>query len=385
MRVIITGVTGQTGSYMVEYLLNQEIPNLKVYGVVRRLSQPNHDRITHIEDERFELITGDVTDGVSMEKIISGIVPDYFINLAANSFVGNSWDMPLNHIKTNFEGVLHQLEAIKKHAPHCRYYNAGTSEEVGDVDYSPQDEKHIMKPRSPYGVAKCAARHLIKVYRESYGMYAVQGRLYNHESERRGHEFVTRKITMNVARIEKALNENKISDLEPLELGNLDAKRDWSHAEDFVDGIWRMLNQEKFNENLEKIPYSQGSILLPFEVEKRNAQELSKHVKEYVLASNETHTVREFVELAFKAAGIDGVWWNLTGKPEDEEYILALPNGLATKIKVTLVKINPKFYRPAEVDLLWGDSTAARTELGWEPKVSFEELVTRMVKNDLKS
>jgi GDPmannose 4,6-dehydratase len=244
--------------------------------------------------------------------------------------------------------VIHILEAIRQHKPSCRFYNAGSSEEYGNVAYTPQDENHPAKPRSPYGASKSAARQLVKVYRESYNLYAVQGLLFNHEGVRRGEEFVTRKITKGVARIKKAISEGK--SFEPIELGNVKARRDWSDAEDFVDGIWKMLNQT--------------------------------HPNEYVLSSNETHTIAEFVWFAFKSAGIEGAWH---GEAERSEFSITTKDAIKYEpVTSVLVKINPKFYRPAEVDLLLGDSTKARNELKWEPKTSFEQLVDKMVVNDLK-
>ena len=236
-KAIVTGVTGQVGSYMADFLL--KFTNIKVYGAIRRLSVPNHKNIEHIKDPNFELIEMDLGDEHSIFTTIQEIQPDYFINFAANSFVGNSWHMPVNHFDTNALGVMRQLEAIRKICPNCRYYNAGSSEEFGDVMYSPQDLKHPPRPRSPYGASKVAARQIVKVWRDSYNLFAVQGYLFNHESERRGEEFVTRKITMNVARIKKELDEGKKP--EPFELGNVEAKRDWSHAEDFVRAVWLML------------------------------------------------------------------------------------------------------------------------------------------------
>lgn len=232
-------------------------------------------------------------------------------------------------------------------------FSGNSSEEMGDVIISPQTMEHPARARSPYGAAKIAARQLVKVYRESYGLYAIQGLLYNHESERRGEEFVSRKITFGVARIYHAI-KNKNFDFQPIELGNLDAKRDWSHAEDFVVGIWKMINQEG-------------------------------QPKEYLLSSNETHSIREFIELAFNAAGIRGVWSNPFGKPEDEKYLLSDDGVLATKRYVPLISVNPKFYRPAEVSLLHGNSTEARKELEWTPKNSFNDLVNRMVKSDIEN
>lgn len=344
-KVIITGVTGQDGSLMADYLLKNT--DYTVVAGIRRLSVPNHKNIEHlIGNPRFKLIDLDVTDAMNTALVIREENPDYFINLAANSFVGNSWTMPVNHFNTNCMPVLYQLEAIRKHAPHCRYYNAGSSEEFGDVVVVPQTEEHPLRPRSPYGAAKASARHLVKVYRDSYDLYAVQGWLFNHEGVRRGEEFVTRKITKNVARIKKALQDGE--DFEPLEIGNVHAKRDWSDAEDFVEGIWLMLNQAS--------------------------------PKDYVLSSNETHSVKEFIELAFEAAGISGIW---IGNNLDEMYLLPSQDDPIGLPEIPLVKINPKFYRPAEVDILFGDSNKARQELSWTPKTSFRQLVKKMVDNDI--
>ena len=338
-KVIITGVTGQDGSFMADYLFK----NTKhtIVAGVRRLSVKNHTNIAHLLDNPgFKLIDLDVTDQANTEAVIAEEKPDYFINLAANSFVGVSWKMPVNHMETNAMAVLYQLEAIRKHCPNCRYYNAGSSEEFGDVLYLPQSELHPIRPRSPYGVSKASARHMVKVWRESYNLFAVQGWLFNHEGTRRGEEFVTRKITKNVARIKKEyINGN----FKPLELGNVDSKRDWSDAEDFVEGIWLMLNQES--------------------------------PKEYVLSSNETHTIREFVEEAFNFAGFAVEKCEWVGQGANEQYI--------HEGKI-IVKINPEFYRPAEVEVLLGDSSSARRELGWEPKINFLELVRKMVAHDFK-
>jgi GDPmannose 4,6-dehydratase len=338
-KILITGVTGQDGSYMAEYLLN--FSEYEIYGVIRRSSTKNYKNIEHlINKSRFKIITGDLSDSQSIDNLVREIQPDYFINLAAQSFVAASWEIPEQTFDVDAVGVIRCLESIRKHAPKCRFYNAGSSEELGNVDYSPQDEKHPLKPRSPYGAAKAAARHIVKVYRESYDLYAIQGLLYNHESERRGEEFVTRKITKNIARIKKAIDCSY--KFEPLELGNIDAKRDWSHAEDFVKGIWLMLNQEKPNE--------------------------------FILSSGETHTVREFIEKAFNVVNIKGKWVG-----EDINECFYLENS-----SIKLVSINPKFYRPAEVDLLLGDSSKARIELNWKPEISFDFLIKRMVDNDIK-
>lgn len=354
---------------MVDYLLANT--DHIIYGLVRRTANPNTRNIAHnLANPRFKLLTADLSDYQSIEAVIREQQPDYFINFAAQSFVGSSWQIPEQTFDVVAMGVLRCLEAIRKHAKHCRFYSAGSSEEMGDVQYSPQDINHPIRPRSPYGAAKAAARHITKVYRESYGLYAIHSILYNHESERRGEEFVSRKIAIGVARIAKAIKEQKT--FEPIELGNLDAKRDWSYAPDFVEGVWRMLNQETHA--------MWPEYAWPADATLAN-QMASKHIKEYVLSSGETHPVREFVEKAFDAAGFDSsrIWaYQKTNLPIDETYQMVL-NGTAT----CLVRINPEFYRPAEVDLLLGDSTPARTELGWTPKVSFNELVSRMVSSEL--
>lgn len=340
-KVIVTGVSGQDGSHMVDYLLANT--DFKIFGAVRRLSVSNHKNIAHISDPRFKLIDLDISDPESTNTAIMNIKPDYFINLAANSFVGSSWEMPVNHMQTNCMAILYQLEAIRKFAPDCRYYNAGSSEEFGDVVSSPQNEFHPLRPRSPYGASKASARHIVKVWRDSYNLYAVQGWLFNHEGTRRGVEFVTRKITKGVAAIKKAIDSNNF--ITAIKLGNLESRRDWSDAEDFVHGIWLMLNQEK--------------------------------PKDYVLSSCETHTVREFVELSFAAAGIEGQWLGKKGTIE-EVFI-------NKESRLPMVMIDSKFFRPAEVELLLGDSTLARSELGWYPKTSFFQLVKKMTLHDLSS
>ena len=340
-KVIITGVTGQVGSYMADFLL--KFTDLEIYGAIRRLSVPNHKNIEKAKlNPKFKLIEMDLTDEHSMFSTIQEIKPDYFINFAANSFVGNSWHMPANHFDVNALGVMRQLEAIRKICPNCKYYNAGSSEEFGDVMYSPQDLNHPPRPRSPYGASKVAARQIVKVWRDSYNLFAIQGYLFNHESERRGEEFVTRKISMNVARIKKELNEGK--KLEPFDLGNIEAKRDWSHAYDFVRAVWLMLNEDK--------------------------------PKDYLLASGETHTVREFVEKAFEAAEIKTHWHE-----EDNPINTKL---IHTETGSILLNINKDFYRPAEVELLLGDPSEAQKDLHWEKSVDFPTLVRRMVDNDIE-
>ena len=344
--IVITGVTGQDGSHMVDFLLKNT--DYLIFGGVRRLSVYNHENIRHIKSDRFHLINFDLTDSHAIARTVEKLQPDYFINFAAQSFVASSWDFARQTWQTNSTAILDILEAIRLYKPSCRLYQAGSSEEFGNVQYTPQDENHPLKPRSPYGASKAASRQLVKVYRESYNIYAIQGWLFNHEGIRRGEEFVTRKITKNVARIYNSIQNNK--NFEPLELGNIEAKRDWSDAEDFVEGVWMMLNQDKYNSNYDGVP------------------------KEYVFSSNETHTIKEFVEKAFNIVGINGKWIG-----ENEHIIYTTENNK------TLVQINSKFYRPAEVELLLGDSTKARKELNWKPKISFDNLVKKMVIWDIEN
>ena len=342
--VVITGVTGQDGSHMADFLLKNT--DLLIFGGVRRLSVYNHENIKHIQSDRFHLINFDLTDSHAIARTVEKLQPDYFINFAAQSFVASSWDFAKQTWATNSTSVLDILEAIRLYKPSCRLYQAGSSEEFGNVLYSPQDEKHPLRPRSPYGASKAASRQLIKVYRDSYNLYAIQGWLFNHEGVRRGEEFVTRKITKNIARIYNSLKNNE--EFKPMELGNMEAKRDWSDAEDFIEGVWMMLNQDKYNSNYNGIP------------------------QEYVFSSNETHTIKEFVEKAFNIAGIKGNW---IGENEHTMYV--------SNDNKILVQVNPKFYRPAEVELLLGNSNKAREELTWKPKISFDKLIEKMVSSDI--
>lgn len=350
-KILVTGTLGQDGANMCEYLLRDK--SNKVFGMVRRAANPNFKNCgKFLDNKNFQLVYGDLTDEISLQRLVKEIQPDYFINFAANSFVGISWEMPLHVFDVNAQGVTRCLEAIRQYKPDCRFYSAGSSEQFGNVDYSPQDLSHPMKPRSPYGASKCAAHHIVKVYRESYDMYAVHGVLFNHEGTKRGEEFVTRKITKGVAEIYNEIyggdkwryrTKSKPAPITPIELGNLDSKRDWSDSEDFVDGIWLMLNQDK--------------------------------PKDYVLASGKTHSIREFAELAFRFAGMNGYW---EGEGLEEKFTMS-----SGEHKYTLIKINPKFYRPAEVELLLGDPTPAEKEMGWRRKNSFDMLVKKMVEFDL--
>ena len=350
--IIVTGVTGQDGSHMVDYLLKNT--DYLIFGGVRRLSVNNHVNIRHISSDRFHLVNFDLNDSNNIHNIIEKLQPDYFINFAAQSYVACSWDFVKITWETNCTSVIDILDAIKIHKPSCRLYQAGSSEEFGNVSYSPQDENHPLKPRSPYGASKVASRQIIKVYRESYNLYVIQGWLFNHEGTRRGDDFVTRKITKNVARINNLIKHNQpfIS----IELGNIYAKRDWSDAEDFIDGVWRMLNQDIYNKNYNGVPC------------------------EYVFSSNETHTIKEFIELSFNYINIIGYWKNDTDDIINEKYCYTNDNN----DEIILVQINPSFYRLAEVDTLFGNSNKARNELDWLPKISFNELIKKMIKNDIE-
>jgi GDPmannose 4,6-dehydratase len=335
-KIIITGVTGQDGSHMVDYLLKNT--NHELYGTARRLSVKNHENILHLEKEsRFNLINMDLNDAHSIRDVILDVQPDYFVNFAAQSFVAGSWDYPIQTWDTDADAVLHILESIRRFSPHCKFYNAGSSEEFGDVICSPQDEKHPLRPQSPYGAAKCAARHIVRVYRESYNLYAVQGWLFNHEGSRRGLDFVTRKITHTIARVKIAMEKGKTPPV--LKLGNIEAKRDWSDAEDFMEGVWLMLNQD--------------------------------FPKNYVLGSGEMHTVREFLNEALKNAGIK---FTSSGENEAEKYF--------NENKDLIFEVDPKFYRPAEVHELCGDCSLAENEMGWTRKTDFYGLVKKMYQSD---
>ena len=338
-KVVITGVTGQDGSNMADYLIDNH-EDIQVYGMSRRVSTPNNGNIEHLlNNPRFELFHGDLTDHVSINNAVKKYQPDFFFNFAANSYVGCSWSSPVHVWETNTTGLLRCLEAIRLYAPECRVYSAGSSEEMGDVDYSPQDLKHPIKPRSPYGASKAACRHLTKVYRESYGLFAIHSILFNHEGIRRGEEFVTRKITKAVAEIKRDIDLGV--KIKPLALGNVNSRRDWSDSEDFVRGVWLMMQQDK--------------------------------PVEYVLASGEIHSIKDFVTAAFACAGIPGLW---SGEGMDEKFRLFQENTI-------LAEIDDKYYRPAEVELLLGDPSDAKKHLGWEPQISFDKLVERMVYCDL--
>lgn len=330
-KALITGITGQDGSYLAELLLEK---GYEVYGLVRRKSKTSFGNIKHRKDE-IKFIYADMTDLVSLINAMKISQADEVYNLAAQSFVGTSWEQPVATADIDGIGALNMLEAIRIVKPEARFYQASTSEMFGLVQAIPQTEETPFYPRSPYGVAKLYGHWITKNYRESYNMYSCSGILFNHESERRGKEFVTRKITDAVARI-------KLGVQDVLELGNLDAKRDWGHAKDYVKAMWLMLQQDKADD--------------------------------YVIATNESRTVREFVETAFKHVDIDIVW-----EGKDEKEI-----GKDSKTGDVVVRVNPKFYRPAEVDILIGKPTKAETKLGWNREIPFAKLVERMVENDLE-
>src|SRR5258705_5905376 len=311
---LITGITGQDGSYLAEFLLAK---GYKVVGVVRRSSTTPYERIGHLVD-RVDLASADLLDQTSLTDVVHDHQPDEIFNLAAQSFVQTSWNQPVLTGEFTALGVTRMLEAMKKAAPKARFYQASSSEMFGKVHESPQRETTPFYPRSPYGVAKVYGHWITVNYRESFGMFATSGILFNHESPRRGLEFVTRKITDGVARI-------KLGQAKELRLGNLESQRDWGFAGDYVDAMWRMLQQD--------------------------------HPDSFVIGMGETHSVREFCEVAFGHVGLDF-----------KEFVVQ----------------DERFYRPAEVDLLISDPSKARSVLGWEPAVSFRELVIMMVNADMK-
>lgn len=345
-KALITGVNGQDGSYLSEFLLNK---GYEVHGLIRRSSSFNRGRIEHLyldeylKENKFEsdfiLYYGDMTDSSSLIRIINEIQPDEIYNLAAQSHVKVSFDVPEYTAEVDGVGALRLMEAVRllNLIKKTKIYHASTSELYGKVQEIPQSETTPFYPRSPYGVAKLYAFWIVKNYREAYGMHASNGILFNHESERRGESFVTRKITLAAARIKHGI-KNKLL------LGNLNSERDWGYAKDYVECMWLMLQKEKPDD--------------------------------YVIATGEKHSVREFVTIAFKIAGIDIIW---KGEGINEK-------GVDAKTKKVIVEIDPKYFRPTEVDLLLGDPTKAKVELGWNPnKTSFEKLVELMVIHDIES
>jgi GDPmannose 4,6-dehydratase len=335
-KALITGITGQDGSYLAELLLQK---GYEVHGVIRRSSSFNTKRIDHLytdphnQEVKLFLHYGDMCDSSNLNRLIEKIHPDEIYNLAAQSHVKVSFEVPEYTAETDGVGTLRILDAIKETGINTRFYQASTSELFGKVQEIPQTEKTPFYPRSPYAVAKLYAYWIVVNYREAYNLYACNGILFNHESPRRGETFVTRKITIAASAI-------KTGKQECLYVGNLDAKRDWGYAPDFVEGMWLMLQQEKPDD--------------------------------YVLATGETHTVREFIEKSFLRLGTTIVWEG----EEDKEI------GTCSKTGKTIICVDPKYYRPTEVELLLGDPSKAKKQLGWEPKVTFEKLVTIMTDAD---
>jgi len=313
LRALITGITGQDGSYMAELLLSK---GYEVFGIVRRSSVKKFDRIETIIDD-IELVEGDLTDQSSLDTVIHAVQPDEVYNLAAQSFVPVSWNQPVLTVDVTGLGVIRILEAIRRHRPTAKFLQASSSEMFGKVQETPQTEKTPFYPRSPYGAAKVFGHYITVNYRESYGLFACSAMGFNHESPRRGLEFVTRKVTHQVAKIKCGLAKKLL-------MGNLDSKRDWGFAGDYVRAMWMILQQPKPDD--------------------------------FVLATGKTHSIRELLEVAFSAVGLD---WKKH------------------------VEIDPRLIRPAEVDHLCGDATKAREKLGWEPEVGFEELIKMMVEADL--
>jgi len=338
-KALITGITGQDGSYLTELLLEK---GYEVHGIIRRSSVLNRQRIDHltmnkeIYGKTFFLHYGDMTDSSNLNRIIEKVGPEEIYNLAAQSHVRVSFEVPEYTAETDGIGVLRILDAIRETGIDTKFYQASTSELYGKAREIPQTETTPFYPRSPYSVAKLYAHWIVKNYREAYDMFAVNGILFNHESPRRGENFVTRKITLSAARISKGLQDK-------LSLGNLNSKRDWGYAKDYVLAMWLMLQADKPDD--------------------------------YVISTGETHSVKKFCELAFQEIGIDIEW---RGEGIDEI-------GINKSNGNVIINVNPKYFRPTEVDILVGDSTKARNNLGWKPKVSFNELVRMMVQHDIKN
>lgn len=338
-KALITGITGQDGSYLTELLLEK---GYEVHGIIRRSSSFNTGRIDHlyndpeIIDKKLFLHYGDLVDTSSLNRLLEKIEPNEIYNLAAQSHVKVSFDVPDYTAQVDALGTLRFLDAMRETGitKHSKFYQASTSELYGKVQTIPQNEETPFYPRSPYGVAKLYGFWIVKNYREAYNIFASNGILFNHESPRRGETFVTRKITRAISRI-------VLGKQDKLVLGNLDSKRDWGYAPEYCEGMWRILQ--------------------------------SDIAEDFVLATNETHTIREFCELTCKEVGIDLTW---QGEAENEK-------GIDQKGKV-IIEVSPSYYRPTEVDLLIGDYTKAKTKLGWEPKVKFEELIIIMIQSDLE-
>jgi len=334
---LITGITGQDGSYLVELLLDK---GYEVHGIMRRSSTFNTGRIEHLYDQKGKTLFlhyGDMTDSLSLDKIVKEVTPDEIYHLAAQSHVRASFDIPKYTADVDGVGTLALLDCMRRHVPKAKFYNAATSELFGLVQEVPQKETTPFYPRSPYGVAKLYSYWITKNYRESYNLFASNGILFNHESPRRGHTFVTMKVISKLVEIKECMGE-----VEPLYIGNMEARRDWGYTPDFVEGMWLMLQQDEPDD--------------------------------FILATGETHSVRELIELTAEELGLSLEW---RGAGEDEI-------GYSKLLEKDIIKIDPIYYRPAEVDLLIGDSTKAKEILGWEAKTKFKDLVKIMIDHELK-
>lgn len=350
--VLITGLNGQLGQHLVKFF-QENHPDFKIIGTIRHKSYSEQPKIYEHSPNLFVDIL-DLYDSNSIETVIKRHKPDYIFNTSANAFVGDSWLLAEQHFDINCLGVLKLLEAIRHYSPHSRFVNMGTSEELGctleDAPNGAQDEETKISPKSPYAVAKVAARNIIDVYRNSYNLYAIQPWTFNFESKLRGEKYVTRKITKGVGRILRAIQNQESFD--PIELGNLNSSRSWQHAADVSEGLWLIANQK-------------GE---------------PKDWKPYVLSENATHTIREFVEKAFALVGIHGSW---IGSGLDEKYVIDNYINEIGEIKSQiLVSVNPQYFRPHDVSYLYGCSDKIRQELGWSPKKSFEDLLKEMVEWD---
>lgn len=376
-KVVVTGATGLLGSHLIDFLLRKT--DCIVYGAAR------HDQ-GFINDDRlylaqtypnFHIWDFDIEDDCSIEYLFQEINPDYFINFAGQSTVHPSWDITERTFNLNTKGVLKCLELIRTKYQNCRFFNAGSSEQFGDVIESPQKEWHTFNPTNPYGISKVAAHQLIKTYRKKYGIYAVQGIFYNQTSERQHVSFITKKITNAVARISRQLSSNQLP--EALELGNVDVFRDWSYAPESVEAVWRMLNQDIYNDSLKlEKKYGGPNFVLGHKVE------------DYIISSGVSHTVKEFVELAFDAVGINGSWMKTSRRDEHPTFVTSFVrkcpefNAAYNMSAYPLVLINNKYYRDAERVRLEGDNSAIIRDLKWKPQSSPKQWIKKMINVDLK-
>lgn len=342
-KILITGANGQDGTNIIKYLIENIIKdnNFTIFASVRDMDNLNEILIKY--NDIINIVKINICNKENIEHAFKSIMPDYFINLAGQSSVGRSWKEIMNTFNTNTNSIINMLDIIKLYNPKCRFFNAGSSEEFGKVKYSPQDINHPKNPKSPYAISKTSAHNIIKMYRNNYNIFAVHSIMYNHEGIYRGKNFVTRKITSTIARIKQDLDNNIMP--EPLELGNINSYRDFGDSEEYVEAIWLMINH--------------------------------KEAKDYIVSSNKSHSLIEFVDKVFQHAKIPVIWNVDTNDPINTKVYHS------TK-KYTLMRINKDFYRPNEVENLIGDYSEIKTDLGWYPKTSFDELVKKMIDNDIK-